>query len=75
MKKGLLIPEIKARKAIRERIIMWQFRNAWIYAMDGGLTFRDKDIHGRKDPHECGGTLPACLDVCWGWYIKGAGWG
>jgi hypothetical protein len=32
-----------------------------VYATEGGLFFRDKDIHGRKNPHECGGTLPAWL--------------
>jgi len=38
--------------------------------MDGGLFFRDKDIHGRKDPHECGGTLPAWLIVLAGRIYK-----
>jgi len=67
------IPEIIAKiakiakKAIRGRtVIGWRFRNAWIHATEVGLFFRDKDIHGRKDPHECGGTLPAwlfCIEV------------
>jgi len=61
------IPEIIAKiakEAIRERSVWkWRFRNTWVYAMDGGLTFREKDIHGQKNPHECGGTLPAYIFV------------
>jgi hypothetical protein len=71
MKRELLIPEIIAKKAIRERsVVRWRFRNACAYAMDGGLALRDKGIHERKNTHGRCGTLPAYLDVCWAWYIK-----
>jgi hypothetical protein len=67
---GLLIPEIKAKiakEAIRGRTgIHHRFRNALEYATGGRLASGDKDIHGQKNPHECGGTRPAwlfCIEV------------
>jgi len=63
-KKNLIIPEIIAKKAIRKPSVPeWRFRNAWVYATEGGLFFRDKNIHRRKNLHECGGALPAWLTV------------
>jgi hypothetical protein len=59
------IPEIIAKiakEAIRGRTgIHDKFRNALNNATGGRLASEDKDIHGQKNPHECGGTRPAWL--------------
>jgi hypothetical protein len=63
------IPEIIAKiakEAIRERTgISDKFRNSLTDATDGRIASKDKDIHGQKNPHECGGTRPAC-SICIG---------
>jgi len=73
---GLLIPEIIAKiakEAIRERTGIHNiFRNGFTDATGGRLASGDKDIHGQKNPHECGGTRPAwlfCIEV---FVFKGA---
>jgi hypothetical protein len=68
---GLLIPEIipviKAKKAKNTgpyglRVQRF-FRNVFTDATGGRLASGDKDIHGQKNPHECGGTRPAYIFV------------
>jgi hypothetical protein len=57
-----IISKIIAKNAIRERTCVHDFRNGFTDAA-GGCVNGDKDIHGQKNPHECGGTRPAWFIV------------
>jgi len=64
------IPEIKLIIKAKKANNAWPcgpcvrklFRNGFTDAA-GGWVNGDKDIHGQKNPHECGGTRPAC-SIC-----------
>jgi len=59
---GLPIPGIKVKKAkeaVAGALLPRLFRSG-VHAPDGCQSNGDKGIHGQKNPHECGGTLPAC---------------